>query len=188
MAAPIGNKYAVGNRGGGAPLGNRNAWKHGGYARITLEELTEEERDLLPLISTDVRTLIKEELALLSIRERRLMQRVNRLQELEMFENATITREELQEFDRRTLPGHPYRLTTISKATHDMAMRYGETLTRCQREKLRCVKLLVEVEGQHEDPHENYLAGFIMEVYKRDRSGDRHTCIGDGGEGDAGKA
>ncbi len=27
------NKNAVGNRGGGAPLGNKNAWRHGAYER-----------------------------------------------------------------------------------------------------------------------------------------------------------
>lgn len=28
-----GNKNAIGNRGGGAPLGNKNAWRHGVYER-----------------------------------------------------------------------------------------------------------------------------------------------------------
>ena len=32
--APKGNKNAVGNIGGGAPIFNRNAWKHGAYSMI----------------------------------------------------------------------------------------------------------------------------------------------------------
>lgn len=31
-----GNKNAVGNKGGHAPYGNTNAWKHGGYAVVNL--------------------------------------------------------------------------------------------------------------------------------------------------------
>ena len=46
-----GNKNAVGNKGGHAPYGNTNAWKHGGYAvaqmqrgitRYTLNKMLDE--------------------------------------------------------------------------------------------------------------------------------------------------
>lgn len=44
--APPGNRNAAGNKGGAAPLGNKNAVKHGAYETIYLEALPEEERSL----------------------------------------------------------------------------------------------------------------------------------------------
>ena len=48
--AQPGNKNAVGNRGGGAPYGNKNAMKHGIHSKfydLTLDELTSS--DLTPI-------------------------------------------------------------------------------------------------------------------------------------------
>lgn len=45
-----GNKNAVGNKGGAAPLGNKNAVKHGAYEQIYLEALPAEERSLFESI------------------------------------------------------------------------------------------------------------------------------------------
>ena len=42
--APKGNRNAVGNAGGGAPICNRNAWKHGAYAFISLRPILYELR------------------------------------------------------------------------------------------------------------------------------------------------
>lgn len=42
--APKGNQNAVGNIGGGAPICNRNAWKHGAYAFISLRPILYELR------------------------------------------------------------------------------------------------------------------------------------------------
>lgn len=166
MAAPIGNKYAVGNRGGGAPLGNRNAWKHGGYARITWADVTAEERELVSHAPHDVDILIRAEIGLLLIRERRIMQRINRLAEAETVERVTVTREELREFDTDAdheeyeqrqrkkvdagdkLPGKSYHLTTISEPAHDIILRWEDTLTHCQRRMLGYLSLL---NGQHDN-------------------------------------
>lgn len=48
--APEGNQNAIGNKGGAAPLGNKNAVTHGAYETIYLEALPEEERSLFASI------------------------------------------------------------------------------------------------------------------------------------------
>lgn len=42
--APLGNKNAVGNKGGAPPIGNKNAVTHGAYETIYLEALPPEEQ------------------------------------------------------------------------------------------------------------------------------------------------
>lgn len=42
-----GNKNAVGNPGGGAPVGNENAMKDGAYATIFFDKLTPEEKQIV---------------------------------------------------------------------------------------------------------------------------------------------
>lgn len=73
--APIGNKNAVGNRGGpGGPLRNQKAFKTGEYASIWLDALDEKEKLLLFEVETDPVAQIENEIRLLDIRERRMLQ------------------------------------------------------------------------------------------------------------------
>lgn len=73
--APAGNKNAVGNRGGpGAPKRNQYAFKTGEYASIWLDTLDVDEKLLLFEIETDPVAQIENEIRLLEIRERRMLQ------------------------------------------------------------------------------------------------------------------
>lgn len=125
MAAPVGNQYARGNRGGGAPRGNRNAWKHGGYARIYWDSLSEEEWELLAGMNGDNDALIRDEIAMLLIRQRRLMHIINYLLARETIEWMTV--------EDRWEGVQTYRLVAVEKSTTDIAMRFGDQLTRCTR-------------------------------------------------------
>lgn len=70
--AQKGNVNSVGN-GGGAPVGNTNSQTHGGYSSISLDFLTEEERDFLKKEQErSERNMLLEEVALQKIRERRV--------------------------------------------------------------------------------------------------------------------
>ena len=75
MAAPKGNKNAVGNRGG-APKRNTNALKHGGYAKIFWEDLTPEENAMVRTMPTDLEELLIDQIKLLTVREYRIMKRI----------------------------------------------------------------------------------------------------------------
>lgn len=159
MAAPKGNQYAVGNRGGGAPLGNKNAEKHGAYSRITFEDLTEEEWQILAGANYGVEQLLLEEIALLQIRERRIMALIRVYSS--MGSGMAITgmdrRETKREFDSdeeqkqykkvqregeeagRILPGKEYDLSTEMRAACDIICRLENLLSRCQAQMQKCI-------------------------------------------------
>ncbi|MBQ9349077.1 MAG: hypothetical protein IJT94_17350, partial [Oscillibacter sp.] len=174
--APAGNTNAVGNSGG-APLGNVNALVHGGYSAIYMDTLTEEERALLSAPEHDTERLLLEEIDLLSVRERRIMVRIRKLNLLEekspggmgQAVAAVIRTEEKREFDSpedielyaevqrakveggKALPGHKYTLTTRTEPTYDVIHRLEDALTRCQAQKQRCIRNLMELRRDQAD-------------------------------------
>lgn len=80
-AAPIGNKNAVGNRGGRPPLGNKNAVTTGEYETIMWDYLDDEEKELFSSIETDPLYQIDITIRELSIRQRRMMKRIKRIED-----------------------------------------------------------------------------------------------------------
>lgn len=75
-----GNKNAKGNKGG-APKGNKNAFKNGSYAVIWEDSIEWVERMLLFEVDTDPIGQINNEIRLLEIRERRMLQLRNKILE-----------------------------------------------------------------------------------------------------------
>lgn len=172
--APKGNRNAVGNSGG-PPLGSANALKHGGYSPVYWDTLTEEEKALIEGDAPDSEQLLRDEIDLLSIRERRIMSRIRAFtRTAEQAENGAgqvtagvIRTEKLREFpgesgaqDRalyeqvqveqiqagELLPGHEYSLTTRTEAAYDVIHRLEEALTRCQAQKQRCIHSLISLQ------------------------------------------
>jgi uncharacterized protein YjcR len=91
--APVGNKNAVGNKGG-APVRNSNAIKNGNYATIWEDSLEDIERMLLFEVDTDPVGQINNEIRLLEIRERRMLQTRSKI--LEGWDSTSIqTKSEL---------------------------------------------------------------------------------------------
>lgn len=78
--APRGNKNAAGNPGGGAPMRNKNALIHGIYETVFLDALDEDEQQLLANINPDPRVQAGEQLAMLTIQERRHLKRIKQLE------------------------------------------------------------------------------------------------------------
>ena len=170
IGAPYGNTNAVGHKGG-PPVGNTNALKHGGYSPVYWDTLTDEERELLDGLEYDDEELLIEEIALLTIRERRIMIRIR---QLTAFDEKTpsgmgqvvasiIRSEDKREFDNladkelfdamqrakiesgNLLPGRTYSLTTRTEATYDVIHRLEEALTRCQAQKQKCIQALADL-------------------------------------------
>ncbi|KYC74074.1 phage terminase small subunit [Bacillus sp. FSL K6-3846] len=78
--APPGNENAKGNRGGAAPKGNKNSVRTGEYETIMWDFLNEDERQLFGEIETDPLFQIDLTIRELSLRERRMMQRISRIE------------------------------------------------------------------------------------------------------------
>lgn len=79
--APPNNKNAAGNKGGAAPKGNKNAVTTGEYETIMWDFLDEDERELFGSIETDPLYQIDVTIRELSLRQRRMMKRLKKLDE-----------------------------------------------------------------------------------------------------------
>jgi len=78
--APKGNKNALGNKGGnGGPVRNKNAVTTGEHESIWFDCLTEEEQMLCNAINTDTFVQIEGDIRLITLRERRMMERIKML-------------------------------------------------------------------------------------------------------------
>ena len=77
-----GNKNAVGH-GGTGPPGNKNAVKTGEFETLFFDTLDAEEKELLEMVQLDKEQLLLQEIQLLTVRERRMLKRINGLRELE---------------------------------------------------------------------------------------------------------
>ena len=175
--APVENTNSVGHPGGRAPVGNANALIHGGYSPVYLDTLTDDERAFVTGEKLDPEALLQEEILLLSIRERRIMQRIRTFTAIAESDNAQVTAslmrtEVLREFiganaederaeyervqaekvaDGDALPGHGYSLTTRTESAYDIVQRLEEALTRCQSQKRQCIQHLAELRRESDE-------------------------------------
>lgn len=76
--APIGNKNATG------PPGNKHAVTTGEFESIFFDTLEEDEFNLIKSIELEKRKLLEQEIQLLTVRERRMLKRIELLKEKEM--------------------------------------------------------------------------------------------------------
>lgn len=145
-----GNKNATGNSGG-APEGNVNAYKHGLYMGVYLDVLTEEERDLLDAIPQDEEELLKEQIALLSIRERRLLKTIKEYSERKVYveyidkqnsENKGATNGKVySKFESKTVH---------TAATISVVERAEAELTRVQGKKTKAIDSLARLRAERD--------------------------------------
>lgn len=70
-----GNKNAIGNDGG-APKENKNAVKTGEFETLFFDALEEDEKQLISMIQLDKEQLLLQEIQLLTVRERRMLKRI----------------------------------------------------------------------------------------------------------------
>lgn len=79
--APVGNRNAVGNKGGAAPLGNKNAVVTGEFETLLFDCFDSEEKKLAMSTPDDKVQLIMQEIRLLTVRERRMLKRIEDLKQ-----------------------------------------------------------------------------------------------------------
>ncbi|MGH1093278.1 phage terminase small subunit [Bacillus mycoides] len=79
--APAGNKFAIGNKGGAAPLRNANAVKTGEYRSLWQDALDEEEKQLLQIEEIDPIQELIDAIQLYTYREMFIMKRIKALRE-----------------------------------------------------------------------------------------------------------
>ncbi len=121
-----------GGKSTGPPQGNKNAVTTGEYETIWMDALEEEERVLFHAVDTDVLKQLDEEIRLITIRERRMLQRIERLRAAGDF---TVTRVMTGEEK-----GKKTNLQEV-EGTLGQIQAIEEALTRVQEKKARLLDL-----------------------------------------------
>lgn len=156
--APAGNKRAAGNKGGpGGPPRNKKAVTTGEYETIWLDALEEDEQDLVDQVDTDPIQQADEAIKLLSIRERRMLQRISKLMngltekqrrvlnELKGIKDVMTVHDEKSGITK-TVPVTRTEMVesqveeTEYRAIDDI-LKIEDALTRVQAQKLKAVEL-----------------------------------------------
>lgn len=161
--APPGNVNSVGNKGGAAPPGNQNNFKHGGYAAILFDTLDEQEQSLIGQMEPNEEQMLVDEINLLTVRERRIMQRIQEYQKAPVAISSTVRTEHKRAFDSpedeqiyneriqekidagERLPGREYTTHTTTEASYSIVLKLEEALTRCQAQKQRAIDSLNKI-------------------------------------------
>nr|WP_269846520.1 phage terminase small subunit [Paenibacillus roseus] len=156
--APKGSKNALGNKGGhGGPFGNKKAVTTGEHETIWFDMLDEDEQELLAGIDTDPIAQANESITLLTIRERRMLQRIKRLTD-GLTENQKRVLQQLKSF-KEIIEVHDEKSGKTSKVpvtrnkmveaeieettyrVIDDILKLEDALTRVQDKKLKAIEL-----------------------------------------------
>lgn len=156
--APRGNQNAKGNRGGnGGPPGNKKAVRTGEFETIWMDTLEADEKELLSAIDTDPIRQADESITLLTIRERRMMLRIQNLtsglteSQCRQLQQLRTTKEAVTNHDERSgktntviRPREELVTVEIEETTYrkiEDILRIEEALTRVQGQKIKAIEL-----------------------------------------------
>lgn len=165
--APKGNQNAKGNRGGpGGPYGNKKAVTTGEYETIWFDTLDEDEQELIEQIDTDPIQQADDAIMLLSIRERRMLQRIQKLvnglseKQRKVLQELLTTKEPITVHDEKTgktnvvMTSRKELVTTEVEETEfraiDDIIKLEEALTRVQDKKAKWVELKHKMAGEEQ--------------------------------------
>lgn len=146
-----GNRNAVGH-GGTGPPGNKNAVKTGEFETLFFDTLDAEERELLEMVHPYKEQLLLQEIQLLTVRERRMLKRIDGLRELE--ECPQEADDELGDIATKIPPGMTVtkytagfekgKITDLREFTGILGQIQAveEALTRVQARRQRAIEAL----------------------------------------------
>lgn len=195
--APKGNQNAVGNRGGpGGMPGNKNAVTTGEYESIWFHCLTEEEQALYGVINTDTLVQVEEEIWLLTLRERRMMERIKLLMDgltekgRKVLHELHVEKNPIEVHDEKTgrikvvvVPEAKLVITEVTEIEYriiDDILKVEEGLTRVQEKKTRAIALKHTIETSRNIDMEKLKLSkarllFDIENAKGENKGNQHV-------------
>lgn len=141
-----GNKNAVGNKGGHGTEDNKNAVVTGEYEKIYEDVLDDDELELYQSLEiNDKEQLLISDYKLLSIRERRMLNRIKTLKQ--QGKDMTI------DFIRKKNSKAETETVTEAQPTINIIQRIEEGLTRVQEAKRKTIESLMKLdsEGNNKD-------------------------------------
>ncbi|AVK96713.1 terminase [Lysinibacillus sphaericus] len=160
--APLGNKNAKGNKGGSAPLGNKNAVTTGEYESLMWDYLDEEERELYGTIETDPLLQIDRNVRELTIRQRRMMKRIKTIEEgltekqRRVLQQLRKVKEAATGADGQTVTIAKERMVTVEVEETifrkmDDILNLEEALTRVTNQLVRAIKQKHDIEKSNSE-------------------------------------
>nr|DAT38318.1 MAG TPA: Small Terminase [Caudoviricetes sp.] len=143
--APFGNHNAFAKTSG-APPGNSYGLKHGGYSQVYWDTIDEAEREMIQNMPKDEETMLLDQIKLFSVRERRIMQAIEKVKgKDEQLTNTTVKTEVRMDNDSNETEDEspkPYTLVTSTENKHNVVARLEDELTRVQRAKSQAIATL----------------------------------------------
>ena len=167
-----GNQNAIGNHGGAAPEGNKNAVTTGEFETLLFDCLDPEEKQLAAAVPNDKEQLLFQEIQLLTIRERRMLKRIENLRQADF---TTVSRKsgiekgkmtDLSE-DRATLgqiqniEDALTRVQARKQAAIDSLHRFGVDDARLQIELMKLDMAALKLGGQETEVEEDGFLGAL---------------------------
>ena len=164
-----GNQNAIGNHGGAAPEGNKNAVTTGEFETLLFDCLDPEEKQLAAAVPNDKEQLLFQEIQLLTVRERRMLKRIENLRQADF---TTVSRKsgiekgkmtDLSE-DRATLgqiqniEDALTRVQARKQAAIDSLHRFGVDDARLQIELMKLDMAALKLGGQETEVEDD---GFL---------------------------
>ena len=154
----LGNKNAVGH-GGTGPPGNKNAVTTGEFETLLFDCLDPEERLLAAAVPADKEKLLLQEIQLLTVRERRMLKRIDALKDGDF---TTVKRKKGVEKDKRTDLNEDHavlgqiqhiedaltRVQARKQAAIDSLHRYGVDDAKLELELMRLELASLKIGGQ----------------------------------------
>ncbi|MDR4436596.1 phage terminase small subunit [Bacillus tequilensis] len=154
--APKGSKNAKGNKGGAAPKGNKNSVRTGEYESILFDFMDDTEKELFGQIETDPLYQIDLTIRELSLRERRMMQRISRiesglnetqrrvLQQLRKVKDIVPTKDQKTGLVKHQALMNERLVVTeieeVSEPSIDKILRLEEAMTRVTDKRLKAIR------------------------------------------------
>lgn len=144
--AQKGNQNAKGNKGGpGAEKGNTRALKTGEYETIYDDLLTDEEKVIMQQTELyDKKYQIMSEIKILSIRERRILKKI---QDLQNGKEMSIVKMSKSSSNNVSYRNNGTLTTTEAESTTNIIQRLEEALTRVQEAKRRYLDSYHKIEN-----------------------------------------
>ncbi|MBQ9657644.1 MAG: hypothetical protein IJV31_12895 [Clostridia bacterium] len=141
--AQIGNQNAVGNKGGHPAEENKNAVVTGEYENIYKDVLDDDELELYEKYKVDdAEQLLIEEYKILTIREKRMLQRIKDIKSRGKDMTINFIRNE---------KGKSTKTITDAEPTLNLIQRIEDGLTRVQEAKRKCIDSLTRLNSNDDD-------------------------------------
>lgn len=165
-----GNRNAKGGSGNPNPKPPPKKVKHGGYSKVYWDVLSEEEKELIEDMPDNTEILLLQQIQLFSVRERRIMQAINKYRNMEgpvaisfsnRTENKRTFKDEAEEKkyneiveklvrNGERMPGNGYQVFTQTDNKDQIIARLESELSNVQSKKTKAIEALEKLRTEKE--------------------------------------